>query len=86
MSTLIDPGLVEHRLEHLFRHRLQLEVPTSRTDIVDSGLLDSVAFVNLIVGIEREFGLRVPVEEIELDDFRTIAGIAAYLVRRAARE
>lgn len=81
MATL-DQATADRKLHRIFRDRLHLEVPSSNTDILESGLLDSVAFVDLIVRIEEDFGINVEVEEIELDDFRSIASIAAYLVSR----
>ncbi len=40
------------------RDRLGVEVPSSDTDLVADGLIDSLALVTLIVGIEDTFGCR----------------------------
>ena len=74
---------LEPALSAIFRDNLQLDVPALDTDVIDTGILDSIAFVNLIVAIEEQLGIVVAVEEIELDDFRTIASIARHLARRA---
>ena len=49
-------------------------------DLFDSGVLDSMGTVELIVEIENRFDIRVPVTEFGRDDWNTankiVAGIA----------
>ncbi len=70
---------VTARLTELVRDRLGVEVPTPDTDLVDTGLLDSLALVTLIVGIEDTFGCRLPLDDFDLDRFRSIEAMAAFL-------
>ena len=37
-------------------------------DLFEAGLIDSMGFVELLFGLEQEFGLQVPPTEIERDD------------------
>jgi len=73
------------RIAALFRERLHIEVPSPDTDLIESGLLDSMQLVELLLGIEEQFGVRVSIEELDLDDLRTLARIARLVERRAAR-
>ena len=63
-------------LSALFRERLHVEVPEAGTDLFESGLLDSLQLVQLLLHIEDRFQVRVRLDEIELDDLRSIATIA----------
>ena len=67
------------QLTELVRDRLGIEVPSPDTDLVEEGLLDSLALVTLIVGIEDSFGTRLPLDDFDVDRFRSIASMAEFL-------
>jgi acyl carrier protein len=62
--------------------QLVLNAPVSAddTDIVESGLLDSLGLVELLVGIEREFDVQVDLETLDLDNLRSVRTIARTVV------
>ncbi len=64
----------------------ELGVPVTgvQEDLIDSGLLDSLAFVDLLFRIESRYGTRIDVATLDLDDLRTVARIAALVDRTAA--
>lgn len=80
MGSMIDPIVAS--LRALFSDRLAIEVPSPDTDLIESGLLDSLRLVELLVEIEATLGQRIPLEEIELDDLRTVGRIARLIAAR----
>ncbi len=74
---------LEAQVAALFAERLTVEVPAADTDLFDTGLLDSLRFVELLAAIEEAFALRISVEEIEIADFRTVSRIARFLAEKA---
>ena len=64
------------QLTSLFLEQLNVEVPAPDTDLIETGLLDSMKLVELLVQIEQQFGLRIELEQIEIDDLRSVTGIA----------
>ena len=80
---MTDTAVLENEISRLFTETLHLEVPSPETDLFEAGLVDSLSFVELLTQLEQRFGLKVGLEDLELDHFRTIARIAAY-VRRGA--
>ena len=64
------------QLTSLFLDQLNVEVPAPDTDLIETGLLDSMKLVELLVQIEQQFGLRIELERIEIDDLRSVTGIA----------
>jgi D-alanine--poly(phosphoribitol) ligase subunit 2 len=70
------------RISWIFSNHLNLPVPSRDTDLFEEGLLDSLAFVDLLVQLEREFGVVVEPEDLEFDHFRTISLIAEYVRSR----
>ena len=73
------PSDVESRVLDLFLSRLNLEVPSLDTDLISEGLLDSLLLVEALLHIEQEFGVQVPLEELELDTFQSVRRIADYV-------
>lgn len=72
-------GAVNDQLIELVRDRLGVEVPSSDTDLVAEGLIDSLALVTLIVGIEDTFGCRLPLDDFDIERFRSVDAMAAFL-------
>ena len=70
---------LEARLAKLFAERLNTEVPAEDTDLFETGILDSLRFVEFLAALEEDFGVRVAVEELEIDDFRNLSRIAGFL-------
>jgi acyl carrier protein len=67
------------RITRLVRDTLGVEVPSVDTDLLEAGLLDSLALVSLLAEIEREFGFELPLETLDVEAFRTVATAAAYV-------
>ena len=76
VETLSDVNAVIEQLRALFVESFHIEVPSPDTDLLDTGTLDSLQFVELLVQLEQRFGFRIKVEDIDLDDLRTLSRIA----------
>ncbi len=75
---------VRERICSIFGSALQLEVPSVEADLFETGILDSLAFVELLLQLEREFDVTTTVEDLEIEHFRSIERIAAYVSARTA--
>lgn len=64
------------RVQALIEDVLAIEVPGPEVDLIDSGVIDSLALVTLITEIEHEFGFQLPLDDFDLDRFRSAALIA----------
>lgn len=73
----------QQRLNAIFAEKLNIEVPSDFTDLLDAGLLDSLSLVELLLQLEQEFGLRISLEDLSIDNFRSINSIA-HLVGQVA--
>jgi acyl carrier protein len=72
------------RLQRIFEETLGIAAPRPDTDIIEGGLLDSLALVTLLFEIEREFGTEIPLETVEMDDLRSIQSISLLLTDAAS--
>lgn len=79
-----DADALVARLGALFADTFHVEVPAPETDLLASGILDSFQFVELLLQLERRFGLRLRIDELELDDLRTLRRIARKLAAAEA--
>jgi D-alanine--poly(phosphoribitol) ligase subunit 2 len=66
----------------LFAEKLNIEVPSADADLIETGLLDSLRLVELLLEIEASLGCRIPVDEIDLDDLRSVSRIAKLIAAR----
>ncbi len=70
---------LQEKIARLLLNRINVEVPTAETDLMESGLLDSLTLVELIVGLEEEFNVKIAFDEVEIDNFRSVAKIADFV-------
>jgi len=52
-------------------------------DIFDTGLIDSIAFIELLVAIEDDFGIEISPTEIERSEINTANKIIALIKARS---
>jgi len=76
MST--DAQLLD-RVMHLFERKLGLVVSSPDADLFNTGTMDSLAFVNMLLQLEKEFGVRITLENIDLERFRSVTKIVEYI-------
>jgi len=76
---------LEDELGRLFAEKLNVTVPSVETDLIDTGLVDSLTFVEFLAQLEAGFGVQVSLEDLEIDRFRTISSIARFIATKNAQ-
>ncbi len=85
-----DPRVCD-RITRVIRETLGVEVPSHDTDLIDSGLLDSLGLVTLIVDVEQDLADQAGITVTLGDDravsarhspFRTVGSLAEYALER----
>ena len=71
-----NANAIIERLGTLFAESFHIEVPSPDTDLLESGILDSLQFVELLLQLEQRFGFRIKIDDLDIDDLRTLARIA----------
>ena len=51
-------------------------------DLFDAGLLDSLGFTQLLVGLEDDLGIKVPPTAVERDEVSTVNKILTFVAER----
>lgn len=73
---------IQSHITTLFSEKLSLEVPSVETDLFKTGMIDSLGFVELLSQIEQEFDVQISLDDLEIDNFRSIAKIAEFISQR----
>jgi acyl carrier protein len=71
-----DPAPFQERVEALLS-RLTFQEPGPDTDLLATGLLDSVTLAQLVTALEREFEMEILMTEVGVESFRYVSGIAS---------
>ena len=79
----MNPESLHTQLVTLFAEKLNLEVPLVDTDLVENGMIDSMAFVELLALLEVDFGVSISTDALDLDNFRSIAKIAEFVAKNS---
>ena len=66
----------EEAVLQIYREALDIEVEGLDVDVFEEGLLDSLGLVVLVAEIEERYGLRIPFETLDIDEFRTVRSLA----------
>lgn len=55
------------------------DVPGNDTDLLETGLIDSLALVNLIMELENRFAVMIDFDALELEAFRSVDSISEFI-------
>lgn len=64
---------------------LTMETIAYEEDLIDSGLLDSLSLIQLMVALEEEFNIRIEPEEFDFEDYRSVKSMTE-MIRRISYE
>ena len=77
---------VEARLKEMIVERLFLKVKPDQIEeaasLIDVYGVDSVSLLELVVGIEEEFGIEVGDDDFSVAHFETVAALASFVKSR----
>ncbi len=66
----------------IFSDKLSITIESAHTDLFQTGVLDSMTLVQLILQLEERFEVELPMEELDSESFRSVARIAELIATR----
>jgi acyl carrier protein len=72
---------LQQEITAIFVERFDTRIPSDEVDLLETGLVDSVKIVELVLELEQRFGVSLPFEELEIEDFRTVPRLAERIAR-----
>jgi methoxymalonate biosynthesis acyl carrier protein len=73
----------EQDIRRVLSEKMYVEVPSPDADLLSTGVLDSLALIQLLVHLEDEFGVKIALDQIEIEDLRSTRSIAGLIARTA---
>jgi methoxymalonate biosynthesis acyl carrier protein len=73
----------ETDIRRVLSEKMYVEVGSPDADLLATGVLDSLALIQLLVHLEEEFGVKIALDQIEIEDLRSTASIAKLIARTA---
>ena len=67
---------LEREIAEVITKNLLVEVCSPEDDLLASGILDSLTLVQLLLDLEQRFRITIPLEQLEIDDFRSVTSLA----------
>jgi methoxymalonate biosynthesis acyl carrier protein len=83
---MLDRASLQQSIVLIFEQKLNVIVPSPTEDLFASGSLDSLLFAELLSQLEVEYGIRVHLEELDLENFQSIDSIAEFVAQRLGRQ
>jgi len=79
----MDKAILDYITSELTNEPLDDELEAG-DDLLGGGILDSMGMMKLILFIENEFGVKVPPEDMVIENFMTVNHITTYLENNKA--
>ena len=73
--------IINYIREHLLGGRDQVPL-AAKDDLLGNGLIDSMGMMSLIAFVESRFEIKVPPQDMTIENFMTVEAISSYLNRR----
>jgi acyl carrier protein len=74
-----DVNVIREEVERILREKASVDLAAGDADLVETGVLDSLTFVELVLALERRFGLALDITAIELDHLRSVPKIVEFV-------
>jgi D-alanine--poly(phosphoribitol) ligase subunit 2 len=72
---------LQQEINTIFAERFDTKLESDDVDLLETGIVDSVKIVELVLELEQRFGVSMPFEDLEIEDFRTVPRLAERIAR-----
>ena len=80
---MADLENVRQMILDIFKECFDTRIASADVDLLEGRLVDSLRIVDLVVELELRFGVTLVFDELEIEDFRTVARLAERVQRTA---
>ena len=80
---MVFDAVSNDQIIRLLSEKVHVEAPSADSDLMESGLLDSLTLVELMASLEERFGIHISFDDIEIDNFRSASSIAEFVNQRS---
>ena len=81
-ETNQPPADLIGQIGFLMSEKLMAPATSPDDDLLSTGLLDSMSLIQLLVSLEEHFEIHIPLDEVEIEDIRSVQSIARLIASR----
>lgn len=76
--------MTNERVQEVLKGVLDTSRPLESVDLIETGIMDSLALVSVIMELETAFDIQIPFDKLEIDNFRTLDSISQFIRKEAS--
>ena len=76
LSSQADLEQLSCEINELLMAILSINHFPAQADLLDGGYVDSLSLIQILVSLEKRFAIHIPLDELQIEDMRSIASIA----------
>lgn len=78
---MVKKTSIQSNVKSVVCKTLTLEKVAYEEDLIDSGLLDSLSLVQLMIALEDEFKIKIEPDDLDFDDYRSVKSMTEMITR-----
>jgi acyl carrier protein len=79
-----DTNAVKQVVRNFINNSINIDGLGDDEDLFESGVVNSLFAVQLTTFVEKEFGIEIGMDDLELDNFKSVSATAAFIARKSA--
>jgi len=81
-----DPNHVKQIIRNFINDSINIDTLGDDENLFESGLINSLFAVQLMTFIERKFGFEISMDDLDIENFKSISATAAFVAQKSARQ
>lgn len=74
---------LQNEILTLIENEMELDIPSVEMDLMETGFLDSLSFVQLLAVLEDQYGIEIDIDDLEFEYFRSVIKIAEFVEKKS---
>lgn len=84
--TSHDPGQVRETIRTFINRAINIDALGDDDDLFESGIVNSLFAVQLMTFVERTFDVEIGMDDLDVENFKSVNATAAFVARKSARK
>jgi methoxymalonate biosynthesis acyl carrier protein len=79
-----DPKEVKDLVRGFINNSVNINMLGDDDNLFESGLINSLFAVQLMTFVERKFGIEIGMDDLDIENFKSISATAGFIARKSA--
>jgi methoxymalonate biosynthesis acyl carrier protein len=82
----IETNLTKKAVRDFINSSINIEGLGDDENLFESGIVNSLFAVQLMTFLERKFGIEIGMDDLDIDNFKSVSATAAFIERKSAKK